>query len=76
MQNTERRMPQKQIATGTSPSTEEGEEEEEDHAGEATEPLLLSATRYDHTSEVGTSNFISELFEGDLNPAPTSGPNR
>ena len=61
-QTTERRMPQRTIATGASNSTEEGVEEEEDHVEEITEPLLLSTARYDHTREVGTSNFIPELF--------------
>ena len=53
-QTTERRMLQRTIATGASNSTEEGVEEEEDHAEEITEPLLLSTARYDHTLVIYT----------------------
>ena len=70
-------VPQRQIGTGINPSTAGAEDQEEDHAGEeATEPHLLLSTRYDHTSEVGQTNFNHEHFVRDLNPAPTSGPKR
>ena len=63
------------IGTGINPLT--AGSEEEDHAGETTEPhLLLSTTRYNHTSEVGPINFNHEHFVEELNPAPTSGPKR
>ena len=48
-------------------------EEEEDHAEGITKPLLLSPAKYDHLRElceVDISNLITNIYEGNLNPAP------